>query len=301
MSAQVGKRPAGVSPATVAVTGHTSASIQGLSGYSGRPQSALLFNTTKVITVGSGSDSQGFDPEEWPGELSTGSKQNGNDAEQWSITEYDLLPQDSDICPEYAHDAIDPRTKTPIEVKSCQIRYNSHGQRGRFQIWDYAHETLVGHGGGYIFVVHEPRSDQFHVYLHRPLSAAHVDTMIDNWHAIDHALRPADAKRTALYQSDIFTDISVDRIDPPTTDDTDDFPSDVIIPGPTQHERMHETIEAVKKIEEQHEAGIAPHEEVVNLAVANSGADPEEIEHQLSELKKRGEIYEAREDGYRKL
>jgi hypothetical protein len=83
-----------------------------------------------------GSDSEaeqatGFDPEEYPGELSTGSKQNGNDAEQWVRDHYDLDPQDSAICPESAHDAVDPRTGTPIEIKSCQIYYNGNAHRNQ--------------------------------------------------------------------------------------------------------------------------------------------------------------------------
>lgn len=152
------------------------------------------------------------DPERLPGELSTGSKANGNQAEQWVIDQYDLEGQNTDICPEHAHDAVDPRTNTPIEVKSCQIRYPA-GRRGRFQIWDYAHQDLLAHDGGYIFIVHEPASDQFHVYLHRPLSGAAVDALIGNWHPIDHSLRPSDASRFDLSQSAVFTDIQVSRIE----------------------------------------------------------------------------------------
>jgi hypothetical protein len=241
---------------------------------------------------------QGFDPEEYPGERSTGSKQNGNDAEQWVRDHYDLDPQDPDICPESSHDAVDPRTGTPIEIKSCQIYYNGNGSRGRFQIWDYAHQDLIEAGGAYIFVVHEPRTDQFEVYLHRPLSAEEVDALIGNWHPIDHSLRPDEAHRTELCQSAVFTDIQVSRITPSTNDTETDADSGTD-QKPPQVERMKAAKEAVETIEEQHDEQMAPHGAVVQQAVEESGATPDQIEHQLEELKKRGEIYMPREGAYR--
>lgn len=235
------------------------------------------------------------DPEALPGELSTGSKANGNNAEQWVQEQYGLEGQDTDICPEYAHDAVDPRTGTPIEVKSCQIYYNGDGSRGRFQIWDYAHETLLEHGGGYVFVVHEPRSDGFHVYFHRPLSAAEVDGLIGNWHAIDHSLRPSEAQRTSLSQSAVFTDIQIPRIDP-TSSGGEETEADA---EPSQHEIMNETMEAIREVQEQHNKDLAPHGAAVQRAVEATGCDPDTIEHRISELKKRGEIYCPEEDSYR--
>lgn len=235
------------------------------------------------------------DPEALPGELSTGSKANGNQAENWVIEEYGLEGQNPDLCPEYAHDAVDPRTDTPLEVKSCQIYYNGDGSRGRFQIWDYAHETLLEHGGGYIFVVHEPRSEGFHVYLHRPLSATAVDGLIGNWHAIDHSLRPSDAQRTSVGQSAVFTDIGISRIEPgssePEEPETDSEPS--------QKERMNETKNAVREVQESGDEDHAPHGAVVQRAVEATGSDPDTIEHHIEELKKRGEIYLVGDQKYR--
>lgn len=239
----------------------------------------------------------GFDPEEYPGERQTGSKQNGNDAESWVRDHYDLEGQDPDICPEAAHDAVDPRTGTPIEIKSCQIYYNGNGSRGRFQIWDYAHETLLEHGGGYIFVVHEPRTEEFHVYFHRPLSAEAVDELIGNWHPIDHSLRPDEANRTSLGQSLVFSDIQVQRIERDHVDqDSETAEADA---DPPQMERMKAAKEAVEQIEEQHDDQMAPHGAVVQQAVEESGATPDQIEHQLEELKKRGEIYMPQKGAYR--
>jgi len=251
-----------------------------------------------------GSDSEaeqatGFDPEEYPGELSTGSKQNGNDAEHWVRDHYDLDPQDSAICPESAHDAVDPRTGTPIEIKSCQIRYNGDGSRGRFQIWDYAHQELLERGGGYVFVVHEPKSDQFHVYLHRPLSAAAVDALIGNWHAIDHTLRPDTAQRTSLGQSLVFSNIQVERIEPKKNGSGSSTADSEADQDPPQRERMIQTKEAVERIEEQHDEQMAPHGSVVQEAVKMGAGSPDQVESQIEKLKKRGEIYMPRDGAYR--
>jgi len=233
----------------------------------------------------------GLDPEQWPGEPSTGSKQNGNDAEQWVRDHYDLDPQDSDICPKSAHDAIDPRTNTPIEIKSCQIRYNGNGSRGSFQLWDYAHDILEEHDGAYIFVVHEPRCDSFEVYFHRPLSATEVASRIGNWHPIDHSLRPADAQRTELCQSAVFTDISITRIEPHTERGETETDEDAESGESPQVERMKETLQAIRDLEEQRDDDMAPKGEAIQRAVEATGSDPSTIEDQLEELKKMGEIY----------
>jgi hypothetical protein len=234
------------------------------------------------------------DPERLPGELATGSKANGNQAERWVQEEYGLNGQDADLCPEYAHDAVDPRTGTPIEVKSCQIYYNGDGSRGRFQIWDYAHETLLEHGGGYVFVVHEPRTEEFHVYFHRPLSAEAVDGLIGNWHAIDHSLRPSEAHRTSLAQSAVFTDIGISRIEP-TSSGGEETEEDTA----SQHETVNEIIEAIREVAEQHDSDAAPHGAVVQRVVESTGRDPEAVEHQIQELRKRGEIYSPEEGKHR--
>lgn len=251
---------------------------------------------------------EGFNPEEYPGEQSTGSKQNGNDAESWVRDHYNLDGQDPDICPTSAHDAVDPRTGTPIEIKSCQIRYSGSGSRGRFQLWDYAHDILMEHGGGYIFVVHEPGIDEFHVYLHRPLSADAVDALIGNWHAIDHNLRPDDAQRTSLGQSLVFSDIQVSRLEPeepeeeqPETDagERPAFDADAIEERPSHVEHMKTTLEAVRTVEAQHENQLAPHGAVVQEAVDDSDLSPERVETHLQELKKVGDIYQPEKDAYR--
>jgi len=240
----------------------------------------------------------GFDPEEYPGERQTGSKQNGNDAESWVKDHYDLEDRDPDICPESAHDAVDPRTGTPIEIKSCQVRYNGNGSRGRFQIWDYAHETLLEHGGGYIFVVHEPRTEEFHVYFHRPLAAEAVDELIGNWHPIDHSLRPDDAARTSLGQSVVFTDIEVQRIERDPVDQDSETESDADA-DPTQMERISEIKAAINDIEEQREDDLAPHGAVVQHVVEATGTDPDTVEHHIQELRKKGEIYSPKEGHHR--
>lgn len=239
----------------------------------------------------------------------TGSKKNGNDAEAWVRDHYDLDPQDSDICPEYAHDAVDPRTGTPIEIKSCQIRYNGTGSRGRFQIWDYAHETLLEHGGGYIFVVHEPKTNQFHVYLHRPLDAAVVDERIGNWHPIDHKLRPDEAHRTSVGQSAVFTDIQITRLSPEEIEErneqaAEEAPDADAEPGEDPEERIPQvervkvTKEIIEEIEEQHEDDLAPHAAVIARLQAK-GLDESTADHHIEELKKKGEIYQPEADSYR--
>jgi hypothetical protein len=243
---------------------------------------------------------RGFDPKQWPGELSTGSKQNGNDAEQWVRDHYDLDPQDSDFCPESAHDAVDPRTNTPIEVKSCQIRYNGDGSRGRFQIWDYAHQDLLANDGGYIFIVHEPHTEGFHVYLHRPLSAEAVDELIGNWHPINHSLRPPDAVRTEVCQSAVFTNIQIERIEPHSgSGEPDGSDPDTDTGEAPQVERMEETLQSIRDIEAQHDDEMAPEGAVIQRAVEATGSDPETIQHHIEVLKKRGEIYCPREGHFR--
>jgi len=242
---------------------------------------------------------RGFDPEDYPGETATGSKQNGNDAEAWVREHYNLTEQDPEICPESSHDAVDPRTNTPIEIKSCQIRY-SGGSRGRFQIWDYAHEQLLEHDGAYIFVVHEPHTEEFHVYYHRPLSAEAVDEIIGNWHPIDHSLRPDDAQRASVGQSLVFTDIEVSRIDP--TDhggEETDADADQNSGDAPQVERMKEIKTAIRDIEEQRDDDKAPTGAVVQRAVEATGSDPDTIQHHIEELKKRGEIYQPKEGHFR--
>ena len=241
------------------------------------------------------------DPEEYPGEPSTGSKENGNQAERWVREHYGLDGQDTDICPEYAHDAVDPRTGTPIEIKSCQVYYNGNGSRGRFQIWDYAHETLLEHGGGYIFVVHEPRSEEFHVYLHRPLSAGQVDGLIGNWHAIDHSLRPSEASRTSLAQSAVFTDIQIERIETHSGTESGEEHERNSGSGsePPQKERMKAVKEAIRDIEAQREDDAAPHGAVVQRVVEATGTDPDTVEHHIQEMRKRGEIYSPKEGHHR--
>lgn len=229
----------------------------------------------------------------------TGSKQNGEDAESWVKDQYDLADQDESICPTAAHDAVDPRTGTPIEIKSCQVRYNGSGQRGRFQIWDYAHELLKAHGGAYIFVVHEPRTEHFHVYFHRPLSAAAVEEAVASWHAIDHKLRPDDAHRTEVSQSAVFSDIEVSRIEPEDTEEDADADHE---PGEheqkPQVERMKATKDTIREIEEQHEEDLAPHAVVVQQ-LEEQGLSQEQIDHHIDHLKKRGEIYQPRDGAYR--
>lgn len=240
----------------------------------------------------------GFDPEEYPGERYTGSKQNGNDAESWVRDHYDLEEQDPDICPEAAHDAVDPRTGTPIEIKSCQIYYNGNGSRGRFQIWDYAHETLLEHGGGYIFVVHEPRTEEFHVYFHRPLSAEAVDELIGNWHPIDHSLRPDEANRTSLGQSLVFSDIQVQRIERNPEDQDSETDADADSETP-QMERISEIKAAINDIEEQRDDDLAPHGAVVQRVVEATGCDPETVEGSIETLRKKGEIYSPEKGHHR--
>jgi len=241
---------------------------------------------------------QGFNPEEYPGERQTGSKQNGNDAEAWVKDHYDLEDRDSEVCPESSHDAVDPRTGTPIEIKSCQIYYNGNGSRGRFQIWDYAHQELMDHDGGYIFVVHEPRTEDFHVYFHRPLSAEAVDELIGNWHPIDHSLRPDDAHRTSLGQSLVFTDIEVSRIERDQSDQDPETDADTNS-GAAQMERISEIKAAINDIEEQREDSMAPHGAVVQRVVEATGTDPDTVEHHIQELRKKGEIYSPAEGHHR--
>lgn len=240
----------------------------------------------------------GFDPDAYPGERATGSKENGNAAERWVREEYGLEEQDPDICPESSHDAVDPRTGTPIEIKSCQIYYNGNGSRGRFQIWDYAHQNLLDHDGGYIFVVHEPRTEEFHVYFHRPLSAEAVDELIGNWHPIDHSLRPDDAKRTSLGQSLVFTDIEVNRIEP-TSSGGEEPEEDADSGEAPQVERMKEVKEAIRDIEEQRDDDMAPHGAVVQRAVEATGSDPDTVEHHIEQMRKRGEIYSPEKGHHR--
>lgn len=236
-------------------------------------------------------------------------KQNGDAAEQWAIDHYDLAERDTDICPEAAHDAVDPRTGTPIEVKSCQIRH-AGGQRGRFQLWDYAHDILAERGGGYIFVVHESRCDQFHPYFHRPLSAQAVDALISGWNDIGHDLRPDEARRTSLGQSRIFTDIQIERIAPeeaPEDPDRDTEASEAEPDAATedpeepripQMERMKETKQTIRQIEEQHDENHAPHNVVVS-ALAAKNIPERKAESHIEGLKKKGEIYSPQPDVYR--
>jgi len=229
----------------------------------------------------------------------TDAKQNGNDAEQWVQDHYGLEGQDTSICPSYAHDVMDPRTGTPGEVKSCQIRYNNDGGRGRFQIWDYAHETLLEHGGFYVFVVHEPKAEQMHVYFHRPLAASQVDALIGNWHAIDHRLRPDEAHRTELSQSAVFSDIQISRIDPGEAEEPAAEAGEVVEEASTpQGERMETTIETIREVEAQHDEDLAPHSAVI-AALESKGISESKANHDIDQLKKRGEIYEPRTSAYR--
>ena len=245
--------------------------------------------TLRVVQMSNSAQMEGFDPEEYPGEGSTGSKQNGNDAEAWVIDHYDLEPRDPEVCEESSHDAVDPRTGTPLEIKSCQVRYNGNGSRGRFQIWDYAHQNLLEAGGGYIFVVHEPKTEEFTVYFHRPLSAERVDELIGNWHPIDHTLRPDDAHRTSLGQSVVFSDIEVSRIEPDPVDQDPETDADSETP---QMERISEIKAAINDIEEQQDQNDgAPHGAVVQRVVETTGTDPDTVEHHIEELRKKGEIY----------
>lgn len=235
---------------------------------------------------------------------STRSKENGNDAEQWVIDEYDLDPRDPERFPESCHDVVDPRSGRPGEVKSCVVRYNCTGRRGSFQIWDYAHQQLLEHDGFYIFVVHEPRTEDFHVYFHRPLSAEQVEERINSWYEIDHDFRPDPALRTDLSQSAVFTDISVTRLDPEPEEqhdeqeadaDAGEDPSGERIP---QDQRVKQIKRIIERIEEQHDEDLAPEPRVLGKA-QDEGIGLDAAQHQISELKKRGEIYAPEEGAFR--
>jgi len=217
-------------------------------------------------------------------------KANGNRAETWVQEEYDLDPRDPDRFPESCHDVVDPRTGRPGEVKSCQIYYNHDGKRGRFQIWDYAHELLLKHDGFYIFVVQEPRSDEFHAYFHRPLSASQVDERIGSWYEIDHRYRPDGAKRTSLGQSAIFTDITVERIE---AEENGEFDADVI-ETPSQNERIMNLFAIIQKLETEHPHEKAPISDVLEAAEAE-GIDRETAQHEIEQMRKRGDVYEPGE------
>lgn len=236
---------------------------------------------------------------------STRSKQNGEDAEQWVIDEYDLEPRDPERFPASCHDVVDPVTGRPGEVKSCVVRYNCTGRRGSFQIWDYAHQQLLEHDGFYVFVVHEPRTEEFHVYFHRPLSAEQVEERITSWYEIDHSFRPDPALRTDLSQSAVFTDISVSRIEPEPEEeqaneqeadaDTGEVPSGERIP---QDQRVKQLKQIIEEVERKNERNLAPEPQVMGMAT-NRGIDPDAAQHQISELKKRGEIYAPEEGAFR--
>lgn len=219
-------------------------------------------------------------------------KQNGNAAEDWALAEYSLEPRDESICPEAAHDVVDPRTNTPIEVKSCQV-YDGRGQRGRFQVWDYAHDILADHGGGYIFVVHDPSASMFRPLLHRPLSCADVAALIGNWHDIDHQLRPDDARRTDIYQSDVFSDISVDL---EAIDEAGEADIQTEDPTDSQHQRVQVVKDTIRKLEDQN--GVAPHGPLM-AALDAKGIEESEAEATLDDLLKKGEAYQPKTDAYR--
>lgn len=241
----------------------------------------------------------------------TNAKQHGNDAETWVKDRYSLEGQRENQFPTFAHDVFDPRSGTPGEVKSCQIRYNGSGGRGRFQIWDYAHRELLNSGGFYVFVVHEPRvqPDQMHVYFHRPLSAATVDELIEertSWQAIDHNLRPDQAHRTEISQSAIFTDIDITRIseeqahkqngsDPEESQGSDPANQEAGIP---QVERVNEIIEIIRELEAQHDEQLANKSKILAEA-GKRGIGPDTAQHHIDELKKRGEIYMPRDGAFR--
>jgi len=238
----------------------------------------------------------------------TNAKQQGNDAETWVKHRYSLEGQREDQFPTFAHDVFDPRSGTPGEVKSCQIRYNGSGGRGRFQIWDYAHRELLDSGGFYVFVVHEPRVQphQMHVYFHRPLSAAAVDELIGNWHPIDHTLRPDQARRTEISQSAIFTDIDVHRITeeqahkqngsgPEESQGSDPADQEAGIP---QVERVNEIIEIIRELEAQHDEQAAEESKILAEA-GKRGIDSDTAQHHIDELKKRGETYMPRDGAFR--
>lgn len=226
-------------------------------------------------------------------------KQNGNDAEDWVKDHYDLEDRDEAICPESAHDAVDPRTGTPIEIKSCQIRDNG-GRCGRFQIWDYAHDILADHGGGYIFVVHEPKVADFHVYHHRPLPASAVESMVGNWHDIDHDLRPDDAQRTDIYQTDVFSGIP-ERIEVPDVKEGGAATAEpAAAPDDSQMKRIKTVKQTIRKISEQHPKDWAP-EGPLLAALKSEGIDERKAESALDNLAQKGEVYKPNSDGYRAL
>lgn len=228
----------------------------------------------------------------------TGSKQNGNEAEAWVQDTYSLDGQHPEDFPAYAHDVWDGRNDTPGEVKSAQIRYSGNGKRGRFQIWDYAHQRLLDAGGFYVFVVHEPRSDRFHPYLHRPLPATAVEELITTWYPIDHDRRPDEAMRASLAQSAVFSDIQVDRIDPEEQDSGTDVDADTA-PGRTpQAVTVKQLKQIISDIEAQNSDGVAPKPLVLGKAT-DAGIDMDAAQHQIDELRTRGDIYEPEEGAYR--
>lgn len=237
---------------------------------------------------------------------STRSKQNGEDAEQWVIDNYDLDPRDPERFPESCHDVVDPVTGRPGEVKSCVVRYNTTGRRGSWQIWDYAHQELLAHDGFYVFVVHEPKVQDFHVYLHRPLSAAQVEELITSWYQIDHEFRPDPALRTDLAQSKVFSDIQVNRLDPEpeeqngeqADEERPEFDADVIEEGPPQVERVKQIKDIISDIEASNTNDMAPEPRVLGMAT-DRGLTLDQAKHQIQELKKRGEIYEPQQGALR--
>ena len=149
-----------------------------------------------------------------------------------------------------------------------------------------------------MFVVHEPKADQFHVYFHRPLSAEAVDELIGNWHPIDHSLRPSDANRTSLGQSLVFSDIQVQRIEPDPEDQDPETDADADSETP-QMERIKAIKTAINRIEEKNDDGLAPHGAVVQQVIEETDADLDTVEHDIQELRKKGEIYSPREGHHR--
>lgn len=90
---------------------------------------------------------------------------------------YGLIPDHSTF-----HDARDPDSGCPVEVKSCKRRTGAREDPGKFFIREENHRALADAGGFYVFIVYDPRNWKQGPVLEMEMKPARwLDTVDYGW------------------------------------------------------------------------------------------------------------------------